>query len=397
MSTKPKWLIAGGMGMIGRNLVKYLLDNNLASDIRVADKKAPFMAFLSADHKAAIENDLVEVVQADCSDDEHLDKVLEEPRTGGAWDYIVNVAAEMDLNKAEAFHAKQVDIAAKLAAAGARLGVKRFIQISSAAVYAPSSSKAASEASKTDPWTTVAAYNLKAEDAVKATAGLNWVILRPAIVYGPGDVHGLMPRVVVASTYTVIEGGKMELMWEGDLHCNTVHVFDVVRAIYFAARKLEPGTTWNLADGGKTDQGQLVALLGGLFGIKTGFYGTTMSMLARVKMDSAVELANKTHLAPWLALLKAHGIKNTPLSPFLHKQLLYDNALHVDGTAIEAAGFKYAVPALTAEGLRDVVLQHIAQGIFPPVVAGATAAASGTAASGTAAAAAATGGAGTSA
>lgn len=49
--------------------------------------------------------------------------------------------------------------------------------------------------------------------------------------------------VVVASTYTVIEGGKMELMWEGDLHCNTVHVFDVVRAIYFAARKLEPGTS----------------------------------------------------------------------------------------------------------------------------------------------------------
>ncbi len=46
MSTKPKWLIAGGMGMIGRNLVKYLLDNNLASDIRIADKRAPFMAFL---------------------------------------------------------------------------------------------------------------------------------------------------------------------------------------------------------------------------------------------------------------------------------------------------------------------------------------------------------------
>ena len=45
-SGKPKWLIAGGMGFIGRNLVKYLLDNNLASDIRIADKKMPFMAFL---------------------------------------------------------------------------------------------------------------------------------------------------------------------------------------------------------------------------------------------------------------------------------------------------------------------------------------------------------------
>ena len=46
MSAKPKWLLAGGMGMVGRNLIKYLIDNNLASDIRVADKKAPFMAFL---------------------------------------------------------------------------------------------------------------------------------------------------------------------------------------------------------------------------------------------------------------------------------------------------------------------------------------------------------------
>jgi dTDP-D-glucose 4,6-dehydratase len=43
---KPKWLIAGGMGFIGRNFVKYLLDNNLASDIRIADKRMPFMAFL---------------------------------------------------------------------------------------------------------------------------------------------------------------------------------------------------------------------------------------------------------------------------------------------------------------------------------------------------------------
>lgn len=45
-ASKPRWLIAGGMGTVGRNFVKYLIDNNLASEIRVADKRVAFMAFL---------------------------------------------------------------------------------------------------------------------------------------------------------------------------------------------------------------------------------------------------------------------------------------------------------------------------------------------------------------
>ena len=32
--------------VVGRNFVKYLIDNNLASEIRVADKRVAFMAFL---------------------------------------------------------------------------------------------------------------------------------------------------------------------------------------------------------------------------------------------------------------------------------------------------------------------------------------------------------------
>jgi len=87
-------------------------------------------------------------------------------------------------------------------------------------------------------------------------------------------------------------------------------------------------------------------------------------------MDTVVKEANEQHMAPWLGLLKQHAIKNTPLSPFLHKQLLMHNHLFVDGTGIEAAGFKYAVPEMTEETLREAVQLLIAQGIFPPVLAG---------------------------
>jgi nucleoside-diphosphate-sugar epimerase len=59
----PKILILGGIGFVGRNLVSYLLKNgNQGSDIRVVDKVLPPTAWLSAVHKAAM--DQVEFKQA---------------------------------------------------------------------------------------------------------------------------------------------------------------------------------------------------------------------------------------------------------------------------------------------------------------------------------------------
>lgn len=55
-------------------------------------------------------------------------------------------------------------------------------------------------------------------------------------------------------------------------------------------------------------------------------------------MDTVVNEANEQHLAPWLGLLKQHGIKNTPLSPFLHKQLLMVSASTARGTIIACEG-----------------------------------------------------------
>jgi hypothetical protein len=126
-----------------------------------------------------------------------------------------------------------------------------------------------------------------------------------------------------------------------------------------------PPPVFNLVDKSDTDQGALSRMLGAIFGIEVGFYGSIMSNLAATKLDSIVNDANASHLAPWMAQIKEAGIKQTPLSPFLHKQLLQNNHLAIDGAAIEAAGFKLAVAELTDEGLRDTIAQAITQGIFP--------------------------------
>lgn len=45
--SKPNVLVLGGLGFIGRNLVEYLVDNNLAGKVRVADKGLPELVGLS--------------------------------------------------------------------------------------------------------------------------------------------------------------------------------------------------------------------------------------------------------------------------------------------------------------------------------------------------------------
>lgn len=65
--TKPRVLILGGTGFIARHLVKYLIDNDLASKIRVADKSLPQTSYLTAEFKKYYENEIVEFKQANLS------------------------------------------------------------------------------------------------------------------------------------------------------------------------------------------------------------------------------------------------------------------------------------------------------------------------------------------
>ena len=62
--SKPNVLILGGVGFIGRNLVQYLVENNLANQIRAVDKVLTSTANLGAGHAEAFNAPNVEVMQA---------------------------------------------------------------------------------------------------------------------------------------------------------------------------------------------------------------------------------------------------------------------------------------------------------------------------------------------
>jgi len=360
----PRILILGGSGFIGRHLVMYLFKNKLASKVCVADKVLYQIAGLSKAEVAVYENaDFVSFKQADIANPDHVTKVF--AHDGGNWKYVINLAASTKYSQGKEVYDKNiVEVAKNAAAEAAKNKVARFIHVSTAHVY-DADKKPSKEDSKIDPWTGIAKAHWEAEKHVRATAGLNFVIVRPAIVYGTGDVYGLTPRLIVGSIYRETKE-KMESLYSSGLRVNTVHADDVAKALHFLLTKGQSGAVYNLADQNETDQGKLHKLLEGIYGIKTDFVNS-IKMVAAGAMGTKflVGFANDQHLKPFSDACKRYGIQDTPLTPYLDEELILPNPLSVDGTAITALGFKYDVPAPTVENLKAVLNDYIAKGYFP--------------------------------
>jgi len=358
--SKPRVLVLGGVGFIGRNFVQYLVENNLASKIRVADKMLPALAGLSETQKAIFSQ--VDFKQSNLARQATIEKVFEDD---APFDYVFNLAGETKYSQDDAIYQENIiDVSVRCGTEAAKRGVKKFVEVSTAQVY-DSQSKARKEDAKIKPWTGIAKAKIKAEADLQKISGLNLIIVRPAVVYGPGDITGLMPRIITAAVYKSLNE-RMEFLWDKDLKYNTVHVRDVCRALFHLAEHVPAGATFNLADSSDTSQGTLCGILEKLFGIQTSFMGTLKSKVATsVAMSTVAEFANDKHLKPWSDLCKAHNITTTPLTPYLDEELLYENDLAVDGQAVCSTGFKYDHPQLTPELTKESIQYHLANQAFP--------------------------------
>jgi len=363
MSDKPRVLILGGVGFVGRNLVTYLVKNNLCSKICVSDKMLPQTASLSEEETKIFNSEVVTFKQANVAREATIANVFE--HDGGKYKYVINLAAATKYSQPEeVYKENKVYVTVTCAKAAAKFGAARFIEVSTAQVY-EGGKKPSSETDKTKPWTGIAKASFESETKLKEVKGLNYVIVRPAIVYGPGDTLGITPRIIIGATYKK-KGKTMETLWDKKLKINTVHVRDLARALWYLTNHGDSGSVWNIADSNDTDQGSVAKLLEELFAIKTSFLGDMKSKVyTGISMKTVADVANDKHLKPWSDLCKEAGIIDTPLTPYLDEELLYNNNLSVDGSAITKLGFKYEVPKMTIELLKEVINDFIKKGVFP--------------------------------
>eukprot|EP01089_Gocevia_fonbrunei_P007359 TRINITY_DN1844_c0_g1_i1.p1 TRINITY_DN1844_c0_g1~~TRINITY_DN1844_c0_g1_i1.p1 ORF type:complete len:368 (-),score=88.95 TRINITY_DN1844_c0_g1_i1:50-1153(-) len=361
--SKPNVLIFGGVGFIGRNFVKYLVDNNLAGNIRVVDKVLLPTAFLGEAHQKAFEASNVEFKQGNLTREDSIEKCFQ-TESGYKFNYVFNLAAETKLSQTnEVYKEKVLDLSVMVAKASLKHGVDRFVEVSTGQVYEPKKNPS-KETDSTKPWTGFANYKLQAEAQLTAMKDLPLNIVRPAIVYGPGDSSGVSPRLICGAVYKHL-GEKMKFLWSSDLRMNTVHVNDVAKALWHIATQCPKGEIYNLADKNDSTQGSINEHLEKIFGIKTGFHGGMISKVASLNLKSVTEEVNDKHLKPWSEICKKENILNTPLTPYLDLELLHNNHLAVDGSKIEKTGFKYDYPQVTEKALRDQADYFVKQKLFP--------------------------------
>ena len=151
-------------------------------------------------------------------------------------DVVVHLAGVVSTVRECEFFEANVD-AARAVAEATRAAGARLVHISSLAAAGPAPSNA--PRSEDDPPSPINAYGrskLEGERAIAGIDGLRWTMLRPGVVYGPGD-RALLPL------FTFALRGILPLVGRADAAYTFIHVSDLVRAVTAAVDRPAAGDT----------------------------------------------------------------------------------------------------------------------------------------------------------
>jgi nucleoside-diphosphate-sugar epimerase len=135
------------------------------------------------------------------------------------------------------YHASNVDLVERAMRACAKAGVRRFVFVSSVGVYGFPTRLPITEEHPYAPRTSYSGTKVEAEMRARRVARevpLELTIVRPTIVYGPGDRNGMLDKMAAmirASTYRIVGSG------ENVLH--HTHIDDIVEGVWLASTRPE--------------------------------------------------------------------------------------------------------------------------------------------------------------
>lgn len=243
-------LVTGATGLIGRHLAAVLLANS----VRIRALARP-----SSDTHA-LEAQGVEIVRGDYRDHEVLTAAVAGVDTVFHVAGYVTALAPFTVGKAsggawEPYQAVNIDFTAALLEATLAADVGRFLYVSSNSVYSPNAPVPTAEDAPLQPISLYGRSKLLAEEAVRdyQKRGLATTIIRPSIVYGPGDraFTPLALRLARLPLLPLVNGGRNQL--------DLVYAADVAELLWTAAQHpVASGRTYNAGPGKPTSLYELI-------------------------------------------------------------------------------------------------------------------------------------------
>lgn len=71
-------------------------------------------------------------------------------------------------------------------------------------------------------------------------------------------------------------------------------------------------------------------------------------------MNEVVEEINDKHMGPWAEVCRHDNVENTPLTPYMDEELLYNKHLNLDNSKLKDCGYKLQHPYVTRDLIKEV-------------------------------------------
>lgn len=224
------YLVTGGAGFIGSNLVNYLIEQGEA--VRVLDN---YLTGRRENLAAAMSR--IEMIEGDICDPDVCARATED------MDYVLHEAALPSVPRSvEApLETTQINVLGTVALlhACAKAGVKRVVYAASSSAYGDQESPVKSEALPPMPLSPYAAQKLAGEyfcHAFHASYGLETVVIRYFNVFGPRqDPNSPYSAVIPLFINAILEGRQPTIFGDGEQSRDFTHVENVILGNILAA------------------------------------------------------------------------------------------------------------------------------------------------------------------
>ncbi|MHB8303832.1 MAG: NAD-dependent epimerase/dehydratase family protein [Acidobacteriaceae bacterium] len=329
-------VIFGGTGCIGTHVAKYLLEHTQIERIYLADIRPPRQDGYAKPLLFGTQRGRVVYVRCDVR--EPMDSTELPQHT----DLIVNLAAvhREPGHGPNEYYQTNLPGAEHVCAYAARAGCRQIVFTSSISPYG-SSDKIRNEDSLPNPETAYGGSKLAAEKIhaawQHANANRKLIVLRPGIVFGPGE-HANMARLArsLARGYFVYTGNR-------DTRKAGVYVKELCHVLQFALdhqeKTREPMLLWNVSMDPPPTLGQFVDAICNV----TGYRRPKLSLPRGLLVAASYPIAAMAHI---------FGIRQS-ISPVRMRKLTQPT--HIEPLRLRAAGyrFRYTLEQAMADWKQD--------------------------------------------
>jgi nucleoside-diphosphate-sugar epimerase len=253
--------VTGASGFIGRNLVPRLLAAGYAvTALLLPDEPEPDLGDVASVRGDITHADGVALTGGVAQSDGVANKM-------DGCDAVVHLAAAVGYGQSmERCRRINRDGTGHVAAEAVRAGARRFVQLSSVSVYGRARGEPISENSPLrmigDPYgdTKIEAELLLRERALRGELALT--VLRPTVLYGPGD-DKFLPKLAEN-----LKSGRARVIGRGDHRVDALHVDDAVDVILrVLADERSVGRTYNLNHPANPTWKEFVAIVAEALGV----------------------------------------------------------------------------------------------------------------------------------